>query len=331
MTVCLAGLDICKAHIDVACHRGKSTKHKRFDNRASGHRQLVKWLSRGSASVRVVLEATGIYYLDLALCLAAAPGVEVMVLNPRQLRHFGAATQRRAKTDPLDAQLALEFLRHMPFVAWQPPRAIQLDLRAISRRIDALVQFHAADLCRLEALKGTHVSPAVVRADVELLLEQIDQHIQALRAAAHALIDQDPQLARQRELVESVPGIARVCSITLLAELGTLPDHLEVRQWVAMAGLDPQIRESGGRTLARPHISKRGNARLRRVLFMPALVAIRRQPHVRSFYQGLVQKGKPRRVAQVAVMRKVLHALYGMLKNDELFDPNKLFPRLKMA
>lgn len=327
----LAGLDISKKHVDIACTRGKNIKHRRFANRPAGRKKLIEWLTHRTEHARVVLEATGIYHLDLALDLAETPGVEVMVLNPRQLRHFGEATQRRAKTDPLDARLALEYVRHMDFVAWTPPSSSRLALRVLSRRIDDLSRQRSAEMCRHEALKNSRISPRIVVEDVEDHIQHLQQRIERLRAAAHDLIDRDQCLARQRELLESIKGVARASSIPLLAELGILPEGLTVRQWVAMAGLDPRVCQSGNKTVSNPRISRRGNAHVRKALFMPAIVAIRCQDHFKDFYNRLVERGKPKRVAQVAAMRKLLHCIYGIFKNDQPFDPEKLFPKAQIA
>jgi len=129
----------------------------------------------------------------------------------------------------------------------------------------------------------------------------------------------------------SVRGVAEKSAILLLGELATLPSGMSVREWVAHAGLDPCARESGTSTRAPERISKVGNARIWQALYMPAHVAIRYEPHVRAFYEKLLARGKPKMIAIVAVMRKLLHAIYGMLKHDQDFDGHKFYRLPKTA
>ena len=111
----------------------------------------------------------------------------------------------------------------------------------------------------------------------------------------------------------------------ILAQLAVLAPHLDVRQWVAQAGLDPRQYSSGTSVHKKTRISKTGNRHLRRALYMPALVAIRHQPHLRAFYQHLLARGKTKMQALVATMRKLLHAIFGMFKHNELFDGAKAY------
>lgn len=139
------------------------------------------------------------------------------------------------------------------------------------------------------------------------------------------LIDGSDQLRGAYGHLVSVSGIARKSAVLLLGELAMLPEDISVRQWVAHAGLDPKKHESGTSVKARERISKIGNARIRRALYMPAQVAIQHEPRVGAFYGKLLRKGKPPMVAVVAVMRKLLHAIYGMLKHGQDFDGEKFY------
>jgi transposase len=122
-----------------------------------------------------------------------------------------------------------------------------------------------------------------------------------------------------------VPGIARASAIALLAELAVLPGDMTARQWVAHAGLDPRHHESGTSVRGHTRISKVGNSRLCAALFMPALVAIQHAPTVRAYYQALLERGKKPKQAIVAVMRKLLHAIHGMVQHDADFDGRRFF------
>ena len=139
------------------------------------------------------------------------------------------------------------------------------------------------------------------------------------------MIEPNKELTRAFGHITSIKGIADAAGIQLLAELGTLPHDMTTRQWVAHAGLDPRQHQSGTSVHKPARISKTGNAHLRRALFLPAMVASRWEPNVKAFYEKLLAKGKTKMQALIAVMRKLLHAIHGMLRHDQDFDGEKFF------
>lgn len=321
-----SGIEVSAEELVVALQReGKRKDLKTFPNTAAGHQALIRHLSCPGRTVRAVLESTGLYGLDLALALRRA-GIEVMVANPRAVRHFAQALMQRSKNDRLDAWVLLEFAVRMPFQAWQPPTTPALQLHALARRLQALTEMQTAEKCRLEATRATETTPPVLRRDLERSLRAQRRALARLSGEALKIIRQDPWLNLRLELLVSVHGsIATTSAIQILAELAVLTPDLDVRQWVAYAGLDPRECSSGSSLHKKARISKAGNAHLRRALFMPALVAIRHQPHLRAFYQHLCAQGKPKMVALTAVMRKLLHAIYGMFKHQKPFDGSKIY------
>ena len=275
--------------------------------------------------MQVCIEATGLYSLDLALALHRAEGIEVMVANPRAIADFAKALLQRSKTDQLDAEVMLEFARRMPFVAWQPPSSPRLDLRALMRRITGLKLVSQQEKNRLHSVSQSAEITPLVRKDIQSHLVQLERHIEKLEHQAEAIVQADRQLARQFCHLVSVRGIARVSALHLLAELVVLAPDMTARQWVAHAGLDPRHHESGTSVHKPTRISRAGNRYLRSALFMPALVATQHDPNIRAFYQKLVDRGKTKMQAIVAVMRKLLHALHGMLRTDSDFVGEKFF------
>lgn len=324
------GIDVSAAQLMVVLESGKPGHLQRsFPNRAPGHRALIVWLQKTGHKVRVCLEATGLYSLDLALALHAASGIEVAVLNPKVVNRF-AATLCRSKTDPADAQVLAEYARRMPFQLWQPPQAVALDLRAITRHIAALTQQHTRESNRLHAASASVVGARCVRQDLKRSLRDLDLRIAKLRTAALALVQQDRELRSRLALLLSMPGIGEVSALNLLGELALLAPGLSVRQWVAHSGLDPAHHQSGTSVHSRSRISRAGNRYLRRALYMPALVAARRDPHLRAFYQTLLARHKAKLQALVAVARKMLHAIFGMFRGQCDYDGSRLLPTLKL-
>lgn len=318
MNVC--GIDVDSRELKVVIRANSANgKLQVFKNSPSEHQRLGKRL-RNSGVERVCLEATGVYHLDLALALHAVPGLEVMVLNPKAARRFAEALSERQKTDKVDAQVLAQFAERMPFSPWQPPRDEVLSLRLIARRLASLSKQRTRAKNQLHAAKASQCTPAVVREDIELTIDQLERQIQRLRDAALELFASDKPMSEALELVTSFKGVAMASAIQLLGELLVLPEDMGPKQWTAMAGLDPRHHQSGS-SERKTCISKAGNAYLRQALYMPALSASRHEPHVAAFKNHLVDnKGLKKIQAIVAVMRKLLHAIYGMLRTRTPFD-----------
>ena len=319
------GLEVSARELVVAVgDRRGGTRLRRFANNTVGHRALLQVLKR-FGNVRVVLEATGLYGLDVALALSAQEGMELMVANPRAVRHFAQAMMQRSKNDQLDAVVLREFAARMPFRAWARPTENTLALWAIARRLEALTAQRAAEKNRRHAAGLSQAVPRVVRREIASSLRFLERSIARLQKEAQRRIAADAQLQRRYELLCSIPGLGAVSALHTLAELVLLPEDRDVRQWVAYAGLDPRECSSGTSVRKRVRISKVGNAHLRRALYMPALAASRWQPQVREFYERLQKRGKTKQQALLAVARKLLHAIYGMFRTLRSFDGALLF------
>jgi transposase len=325
-TAMLVAIDVAAASLVVARKHDNATRPvASYANTPAGHRALIKTITARGASARVILEATGIYSLGLALTLNAAPRVEVMVLNPRISKDYQRACGTRAKTDRVDALGLLDYLERMPFVAWTPPSERVLALQQLTRRLVQLKAEVVREQARLHAVGFTPDEDQMIKHDLELNLAHLRRRIAALQAAAAKLVAQDNALQALVARVSTTPGIAQLSAHRLLAELLVLPAHLKAPQWTAHAGLDPRPVESGSSVHKPRRITKTGNRYLRTALFMPALVAIQRCPQVRAYYEALVARGKKRKQAVIAVMRKLLQALWGMLRHETNFDPQLFY------
>jgi transposase len=294
-----------------------------FPNTPVGHQAVLRFLDQAGGRVRVCMEATGRYGLDLALVLHGAR-VAVMVANPRAVRHFAMAEMRRSKTDRVDAAVLVEFAARMRFRPWPPPSPTALKLVAVARRLQALTAMITAEKNRLHAASLSEALPRYVRLEITRHLEILARHVASLREAAEQFIADDLELAARYQLLQSIPGFGPTSALQVLAELSLLGPDLDVRQWVAAAGLDPREYRSGSSVHKKTRISKLGNARLRRDLYMPALVAVQHEPHLAAFYQKLLARGKAKMQALVAVMRKLLHAIFGMFKHHQTYDGPKI-------
>ena len=321
----LCGIDVSAKKLDVMIGGPgrKNMVSMCVTNDSKGHKDLIKKLTKKGAAATVCLEATGNYSLDIALALHRSKRIEVMVVNPKAAKNLGGALMKRGKTDPTDAGILFEFVQRMPFVAWSPPSEATLNLRTISRRLSDLTKALGAEKNHLHAASSTETTPDVVREDIHATMEHLRTRISFLERSAVELISQDSDLKRKYELLLSIKGIARTSAIRILPELALLPVDMGVRQWVAYAGLDPRPYQSGSSVRRQTRISKTGNVHLRAALYMPALVAVRSEEAVACFYNDLLANGKKKMVATVAVMRKLLHAIYGMFRHDTVFDAQR--------
>lgn len=325
------GIDVSAETLAVAViELNQPLQQREFANSPNGHKALLAWLGKRKTRVRVSLEATGIYSLDLALALDAAEGIEVAVLNPKRIHDF-ARSLRRSKTDSADAAVLAEFSMRMEFKPWPRPSRSALALRAISRHIEALGVEHTRAFNRLHAAQGSMATPRCVVEDLKRSLAGLKRRMVKLRREARAQVDRDERMSEQFRLLVSVPGIAEISALQILGELVLLAPDLNARQWVARSGLDPVHRDSGTSVHKPARISRAGNRHLRRALYMPALAAVRWDPHLKAFYEALLGRHKRKLQALMAVARKLLHAIYGIFKNRTPYQGSKLFPQLLTA
>lgn len=303
----------------------KSLSDQTFANTSAGHHSLIRFLRPQGRPVRICMESTGTYGLDLALALSGVEGLELTVANPRAVRRFAQALQVRGKTDRLDVGVLQEFARRMPQERWFPPTLACLQLRALARRLEDLAQQRTIEKNRRHALSVTLSTPEILQRQLQLAVERLEQDSQEILGEALRLIEQEAALQRQYQLLLTIKGVGKLSAVQILAELAVLGDDRTAKQWVAFAGLDPKPCQSGSSVDRKACLSKAGCAHLRRALYMPALVAANHDPQVRNFYNHLLQRGKLPLQALCAIMRKLLHAIHAMIRTAQPFDSQRLF------
>ncbi len=318
------GIDVSKNTLDAALIQpgspNRKPPHKVFPNTRQGYQQMLEWIeSLTTETVHVCLEATGTWGDSIALCLHEA-GHKVSLVNPALIRAFAQSRLLRTKTDKADAQMIAHCCQmHQP-PEWTPPsteiRALQA-LVTLVRRLEALIEMHTMEENRM----GSGLTCEAVQADLEEHLAELQSRIEKTRRQIKDHIDQNPDLKRQAQLLESIPGIGAATSSLLLAELGDISHFTDARQVAAFAGLVPRIRESGTSVRGRSRLSKVGSSRLRKSLYFPALTALRCNPIIKSFGLRLSAQGKSKMLIVGAAMRKLLHLAYGVLKSGQPFDP----------
>lgn len=295
------GIDVAKTHLDLAIFGGK---HWQVPNDEAGITRVVDALGALQPTL-VVLEPTGRYERAVTAALAAAR-IPVAVVNPRQVRDFARATGQLAKTDELDAQVLARFAATV-----QPePRGLAdvqaEELRDLVARRRQVVGMLTAEKNRL--MQATRVVRERIKEHIAFLEEELDQSNSDL----DALLQQSPIWREREDLLRSVPGIGPVASATLVAALPEL-GQLSRKQIAKLVGIAPLNRDSGR---YRGHrMVWGGRAEVRCALYMATLVATQHNSVIRAMYERLLAAGKPKKVALVACMRKLLTILNAMLKH----------------
>lgn len=293
----LIGVDVAKAELVIAA-------------RPSGERwtvindeRNVKGLVERFATDRpelIVLEATGGYELLVVAALAAA-ALPVVVVNPRQVRDFARATGQLAKTDRIDADvLALFAERVRPEVRPIADEAAH-ELEALLARRRQLLEMLQAEKNRAGQVFGR--GNRLVKKSLKAHITYLERELRITDTDLGAMVRESPAWRERDDLLQSVPGVGRVVSLTLLADLPEL-GRLSRREIAKLVGVAPLSRDSG--TMRGRRFVQGGRATVRAVLYMAALVATRRNPVIRAFYRRLVAAGKPKKLALVACMRKLL-------------------------
>ena len=254
------GIDVAKAKLDCALRltSGKF-RHKVVDNTPAGFKTLDDWLTKESAAgLQVCMEATGIYWEAVAEHLAARPETTVSVVNPAQIKAFGASRMVRTKTDKVDAKLIAQFCAERQPEPWQAPTPAEKTLRALVLRLDALQAMRTQESNRLEVARES------VAEGIAKHLTWLDDEIARLSKAIRDHIDNDPTLKDKHRLLDSIPGLGERTTAVLLAFLAEPARFENARQVAAFAGLDPRQHESGSSVRGKPRLSKVGHSFLTR-------------------------------------------------------------------
>jgi transposase len=308
------GIDVAKAQLEFAGRPSGATGM--VPNAVDGIEALVAQL-RALAPALIVLEATGGYEAAVVAALATA-GLPVVVANPRQVRDFARATGQLAKTDAIDAQvLALFAERVRPTPRPLPDEAAQA-LEALLTRRRQLIEMLTAERNRLL------IARPAVRRDLQQHIRFLERRLRQADADLHTAVKASPVWRVKDDLLQSVPGVGRVVSLTLLAELPEL-GRVSHKEIAALVGVAPLNRDSG--TLRGKRLVYGGRAPVRAVLYMAALVASKCNPVIRAFYQRLRAAGKPAKLALTACMRKLLTILNAIARDGAPWHPERTLAR----
>jgi transposase len=307
----VVGIDVAKDKVD-ACIRALSQRQT-FSGNAEGRRQLIVWLRKHKVG-KAVMEASGGYERDWAKVLREA-GLEVRIADPKRVRSFARSAGRLAKNDAIDAEMIAWFAETFSQVPGQAYDAAREKLAQIVNARQALLDLQTELQNRSE-----HSVPEVVQKMQARLLKKIALEVARLEAAITAMIKATARFAELAEIIESVPGLGRITSAGLIAampELGRVSNKVAA----ALLGVAPYDDDSGKRRGERQ--IKDGRRKVRNLFYMACLgAATRHNPVLKAFYRRLIAKGKQKKVALVACMRKLIVILNTMIARRQKWNPS---------
>jgi transposase len=298
-------------------------KPRMFKHTANGIRSLHRWVAKGreASLLHFCMEATGVYSNKLAVRLNQYDNTVVSIVNPAQISSYGQAQLRRTKNDRVDARVILSFAQTQHPSTWSPPDGQKEQLYLLQCHADALKddlqQWNNRAHAHQYRSKG---QTRTVRASGNRVQNALKRELARIEQAIEELINSCDQLSFERELLCSIPGVAELSAAKILAYGRDCLTTRNRNQLTAHAGLSPKECSSGSSVRGKPYIIKKGDRRLRTALFMPALVGTRYNPIMKKHYQRLLDKGKLKKVALVACMKKLLLIIRAILMKKQPFD-----------
>ena len=310
------GIDISKDNLD--CHKlnANISEAKQFKNTSKGIQALINWIDDGS---HVVMEATGVYWENCAIALHEAT-IAMSVINPAQIKRFGQSKLIRGKTDKMDAKLIAEYAQYMHPRLWTPPAKCYQDLKILVRERESIV----AQLSQMKNQHHAHQHRATLPDD---LLELSQNRIELFQLQIKTLDKQISELCKEDlgdtyAVLQTIPGIGPVTASVLLAETQGLEQFHDAKQLTAFAGIAPAPNQSGNSKRRSP-ISKIGNKRIRKVFYLAALQASRHSIF-KDLYLRICKRSNSKKLALIAVARKLLVIAFTLAKSKQAFNPNHL-------
>ena len=316
------GIDVSKKKLDVMLLAQEKFHYKVVDNSNDGVIFLQEWIKsklEKDAFVHFCMEATNVYHELLAFSLLENKNFKVSVVNPRIVKSF-AKSLVKTKNDKTDAKILAEFCKERNPRPFSPQSKERRELRDLSRLMDNLVELRIMQKVRLQTF-NTEAAARVVKAT----LNSIDNTIAETEEEIKYYYNTYPELHKEYELLNSIPSFGKRVSNVLISEI--YKDEYGMynsKRLTAFFGLEIREMESGSSVWSKPRITKFGNPRVRNMLYMAALVAIRHNAKMSDFYLRLVNKGKPKKLALIAVARKLLVVACAILNSQKPYEENHI-------
>jgi transposase len=320
----IIGIDVSKQKLDCLWLRDveqRKVKAKIHPNTAQGHQQLLSWAEKTTGQALseclFVMEATGIYHEHLAYALHKQ-GAQVAVINPALVRDYAKGIAVRTKNDKKDSLVLALYGAKESLRRWQPEPESVRRLKGLLTRLEALEEDIQREKNRLEKAQVGRGSADVVKS-IQHVLKQLEKEKARVEKLIDEHIDNDPQLKQDKALLETIPGVGKVLSRQMMSVFRSR-NFESAPQMAAYLGMVPVEYQSGSSVNRRPRLSKAGKANIRAKLYMPAVVASRHNPTAKALYERLLTRGKAKMAAIGAVMRKLVHICFGVLKHQKAYS-----------
>ena len=315
--------DACFGTIDSQQHNTLSPS-KSFNNSPAGFKLFLRWVKKLILSHDIplifVMEATGVYYEHLAHFLLQH-GYQVAVILPNKIRNYAKSLESKSKTDPLDAAVITRFGLERQLNLWTPPSETVKTLRDLCREYHCLKANCTQIKNQLHALKSSFKPHRESFKRKTQLLKFLERQIALIKNELRALVKTEPDLAQRLKNIKTTKGLGDITILTVLAETRCFELVANQKQLASYAGFDIVFNDSGLKK-GKTSISKKGNTFIRKALFMPALSACRANPKMKELYQRLIAKGKNKKLAIIAVARKLLLLIYTLWKSNSPYIPD---------
>jgi transposase len=310
------GVDVSKLTLDVSILvDNNSFKYKQFNNSKSGYTAMLAWLKRYSDNLWICMEATG-HYSELVAEYFYQKNILVSIVNPLQIKQFARLTLARNKNDVIDSRLIAQYAERFKPRTFTPRSKDQKSIRELAQLMDTLKQQQTQFSNQLGSLQSTAAKKAL-----KSLIKSLEKKIVCIQEKILAYIKLSSWLTQTVDLLMSIKGVGQLTAINIIAYLPDISQFDNAKQLAAFIGVSPRQYQSGTFT-GKTRLSKFGASRLRKALYMPALSAKNKNEHLQPFVSRLENNGLAPKAIIGAVMRKLVHIIFGMLKNRQFFDPN---------
>lgn len=328
----VAGIDVAQKELVICLGRvyedltNKLYAGKTFANTAKGFSALVHWVSKltdKSSEVRYVMEATGVYHESLAYFLDEK-GYQVSVVLPNKISNYFRTLDVKTVTDKTASEAIAQFGLEKTLDNWKRPQAIFKGLKQLTRERDQIIQERTIVKNQLHAERSEAEPNKSTLSRLKQRLALLDKQEKAVMEEVKALIKTDKELQKIVLVVCTIPGVGLLTAAIVLAETNGFELIRNRRQLASYAGFDVKEKQSGTSVKGKPRISKRGNKYLRKVMYWPALSAIKHDERFKAIFIRLVSKHGLKMKAAVAVQRKLLELIYILYKTNTSYDKNYL-------
>jgi transposase len=301
--------------------RFKIVNQSSFTNDYKGFKEFAAWAGKKltAKGEHYVMEATGVYYEELAYFLAGR-GKQLSVLLPNKSKHFAKSLDIKTKTDKVDAAMLCRIGLERSLPEWKLPSPLMREIKLLSREYKTLKAEAVRVKVRLHVYQYSHQPPAAIMKRLKRRLSFLNKQIAEVEAEIRELVKNDAVLAEKVERIEKIRGLGLMTIITVIAETNGFATIQNAKQLTSYVGLDVVMNQSG-KHFGRTRISKKGNRYIRAALYLPAMSAVRYNQRLKQFYTRIMQNHSSGTIGMVAVARKLLILIYAIWKNNTEYDP----------